>query len=41
MLGKDIYCAEEAVFGKGGWGVMGRGYTKKATRGLLGYIGFF
>lgn len=24
MLGNDIYCAEEDVFGKGGWGEMGR-----------------
>lgn len=25
MRGKDIYCEEEGVFGKGSWDVMGRG----------------
>ena len=44
MLGKDIYCAEEAVFGKGGWGVMGRGLeipcSKETGLAFLATLGF-
>ena len=32
MLGKDIYCEEEGVFGKGSWDAMGRGLEMTSSR---------
>lgn len=47
VLGKDVYCAQEDVFGKGGWGVMGvmaRGLevscSKESGLAFLGTFGF-